>query len=327
MKQRESGLPFDDFRNLVKSLPPANEDAVQHTAMQLAEHQSNSSKVRTLCEWYSRWSGRSPIVHRPLMTLFGGTHALTSKLDMGSNAAWLLDNVSEVAEGSNAINRLCHQQDMGLKLFDLALQVPVADISEEPGLDEKSCAGTIAFGMEAIAGGADLLAVCAIEQEVNSSVAAILSILCDQSVEALFAPINQSAPELLPSTLQAVEQAKAHASNPLEVLRRLGGRETAAICGAILAARTEHIPTVVGGATGLAALAVLKALDERAVAHCVFASDFSNATFSDILSKLELTVVLDSSFSESFGADVTIATGVLKSAFKHFPVADQATRS
>lgn len=326
MKQRESGLPFDDFRNLVKSLPDANESAGTHTAEQFVENSPPANRVKSFCEWYSLWSGRSPVVHRPLMTLFCGTHQVTDKLDGSRDSDWLLESVSKVAEGGDVINRLCHQQDMGLKLFDLALQIPVADISQEAALDEKSCAGTIAFGMEAIAGGADLLAICAIENRLNVSVAAILSLMTGIDVAELVGS-NAATPQFLDLTHQAMMRAKDHKSNPLEIMRRLGGRETAAICGAILAARTEHIPAVVGSYSGLAALVIMNALEPDAIAHCVFASKFENDALNSVLTRLGISVVLDAPISDVFGGDVCIATGILKSAFKHFPVADQATKS
>ncbi len=323
MKQRESGLPFDDFRNLVKTLPPANVEAARHTSQAFDGLDDRNANIQSLCEWYSRWSGRSPVVHRPLMTLFCGTHALNNRLDGGENVEWLLANVSEVAEGGSAINRLCHQQDMGLKLFDLALQIPVEDISVEAALDEKSCAGTIAFGMEAIAGGSDLLAVCAIENQITPSVAAILSVLKGMEFHAG----AMASAEYADAVASSIELAKAHKSNPLEVLRRLGGRETAAICGAILAARTEHIPTIVGGTTALAALAVLNSLDPNAISHCVLASNFEDAGLRNIVKELEVPVLLDKPFSNHFGAEVAMGVGMLVSAFKHFPVADQAALS
>ena len=39
----------------------------------------------------------------------------------------------------------------------------------------------------------------------------------------------------------------SHLNDPLEVLRRFGGREMAAICGAILAARLQRIPVILDG--------------------------------------------------------------------------------
>src|SRR4029079_3498899 len=54
---------------------------------------------------------------------------------------------------------LCASFDLGLKVFDLALDLPTGDITEGPARDESTCAATMAFGMEAIAGGVDLLAL------------------------------------------------------------------------------------------------------------------------------------------------------------------------
>ena len=59
---------------------------------------------------------------------------------------------------------------------------------------------------------------------------------------------------------------------PLEVLRRLGGREIAAMVGAIIAARTERVPVIVDGFVTTAAAAILHAHASRdAIDHCLFA--------------------------------------------------------
>ena len=59
-------------------------------------------------------------------------------------------------------------------------------------------------------------------------------------------PGTGSEGEMLERKIAAVEKAVAlhrdHLSDPLEVLRRLGGREIAAMAGAILAARMETHP-------------------------------------------------------------------------------------
>ena len=58
-------------------------------------------------------------------------------------------------------------------------------------------------------------------------------------------------------------------SDPLEVLRRLGGREIAAIAGAILAARLQRIPVILDGYVTTAAAAILHACDPDAIDHCL----------------------------------------------------------
>ena len=75
---------------------------------------------------------------------------------------------------------------------------------------------------------------------------------------------------------EAVDAALAlhgsHREDPLEVLRRVGGREFAAIAGAIIAARMEKVPVILDGFAATAAAAVLHARQSRhALDHCLLA--------------------------------------------------------
>ncbi len=308
MKQRESGLPFDDIRNLAKNLPELDGDALNHTAAQLDD---GESRFAQLCKWYSACTGRSPAIHRPAVTLFAGTHALENSLDGGASSNELLDKVTEISEGSAFINRLCHQHDVGLKVFDLALQIPVDDISSEAALDEKSCAGTIAFGMEAIAGGADLLCVAALEVKPTISALSILQVLGNVPLEdlALIREDDDNGP-----LLKAIKVAEGQSNNSLEVLRRLGGRETAAICGAILAARSQHIPVIIDGYTALAAALVLYKLEPSSLDHVKFAQLPEAIAFINILSDIGMDSILHTSISKVAEEGLLLASGVLKSA-------------
>jgi len=311
MKQRESGLPFDDIRNLAKNLPELDGDALNHTASQL---DGDASEFAELCKWYSACSGRSPSIHRPSVTLFAGTHALENALDGGASSDALLGKVTQISEGSAYINRLCHQHDVGLKVFDLALQIPVDDISSEAALDEKSCAGTIAFGMEAIAGGADLLCVAALEVKPTFSALALLSVLGGIPVDDLM-KIRGTADDISKENLKsAISIAKGQENNSLEVLRRLGGRETAAICGAILAARSQHIPVVIDGYTALAAALVLYKLEPNALDHVKFAQAPKVSSVNTILEEIGLQKMLPSNLTDVPEEGLLIGAGILKSA-------------
>src|SRR5690606_9292352 len=65
---------------------------------------------------------------------------------------------------------------------------------------------------------------------------------------------------------------RGHLDDPLEALRRIGGREFAAIAGAIIAARMQKIPVVIDGFAALAAAAVLHAANAAALDHCLLAT-------------------------------------------------------
>jgi len=307
---RESGLPFDDIKNLVANLPALDADARKHTFGQLQEDGLDTQdKMQEICEWYSEWSGRSPAVHRGVVTLFAGTHALDNALTDGAAGAKLLEQVTDISAGSAVLNRLCHQHDLGLKVFDLALQLPVADITVEAALDERSCAGTIAFGMEAIAGGADLLCIAALEGKVTVS---SLTILCalNELDEAVVSKTYKIPDGNIASALKQVE---GHQNNPLEILRRLGGRETAALCGGILAARSQHIPVVLDSVSVLAAASILYALNPDAVSHCLFAQRRGDM-LDEVITKIDMKCVFDAPLSDNTASGLAIAGGMVKSA-------------
>lgn len=306
MKNRESGLPFDDFRSLLDQLPEFNNDVAQHTREQVNERFGKDSDLfGQICTWFAGWSGRSPSINRPVATLFAGTHAVD-----GSEDSTLLERISDISAGSDPMNRLCHQNNLGLKVLDLALQIPVADITEEAALDEKSCAGTIAFGMEAIAGGADLLCIAAVERGINVSNLAILSSITGTEPEEL-----SSGDEMRTQLASAaVSLLAGQPHNGFEVLRRLGGRETAAICGAILATRSQHIPAIIAGPTAVASALILESMSKGATAHCRLAQSTGNIALDEIAAKHGIVALSGDRITSDCALHLPIAAGLVSSA-------------
>ena len=118
-------------------------------------------------------------------------------------------------------------------------------------MDERSCVATMAFGMEAVAGGADLLAVGEMGIGNTTVAAAIYAALYGGAPEAWVGRgtgvDNAGYARKIDAVTGALARHAGHLDDPLEVLRRLGGREVAAIAGAIVAARLQRIPVVLDG--------------------------------------------------------------------------------
>ena len=316
---QQSGLPFDDFRDLMHSLPGRDVEVETLTRNQLQENGfGKDSKLAELCEWYSAWSGRSPSVNRPLVTLFAGTHEAENDMDDGVGSAFILDQVTQIAEGGHSTNRLCHAHDLGLKVFDLALQLPVGDISVGPALDEKSCAGTIAFGMEAIAGGTDLLCLSSIERGHTLSSLAILIALDFLDEDQALTLAGDTTSAFRQKLSSAVKLHTGNSPDGLELLRRLGGRETAAIYGAILAARTQHVPVILDGLTALASASLIHSFEEECIAHCLFAQNGSSDVLTTVIDLLGLNTIYEDQMTADGGAGVVLAGGMVRSACKMF---------
>ena len=312
-----SGLPFDDIRALVKSLPGADDEALlQAKARNLSVAQATGSmgQLETICEWLAAWSGHSPAINRPLVAIFAGSHSETVKSGLRSVA----DEVANISAGGGAINQICASNDLGLKVFDLALQIPVGDITVEAALEERDCAATIAFGMEAIAGGTDLLCLGAVEMDNSIAASAIYAALFDGNVEnCIFSEPGETgemANAKSANIQSALGQHKGHLEDPLEILRLLGGREMAALCGAILAARVQHIPVILDGYTALIAAAILKALASDTVDHCVIGERAKGDAMNALINKLGLPYLAGLGVVAGNACGAALAAGVVKSA-------------
>jgi nicotinate-nucleotide--dimethylbenzimidazole phosphoribosyltransferase len=83
-----------------------------------------------------------------------------------------------------------------------------------------------------------------------------------------------------------VERHKALLSDPLQVLRCLGGREIAAMAGAILGARMARVPVILDGFIACAAAAVLEKAAPGALDHCVAGHQSAEGAHARLLEKL-----------------------------------------
>jgi len=242
--------PFDDIRKLAADLPAPGVYAAPQDGGRLAE----------VSAWLTAWTGKAPpAVNRPVIALYAG-----ARQGVGPRG-YARERLEAVAAGGAAVCRLAGAQGAGLEAFDLAIDRPVPDAAHKASMSEKECAATMAFGMEALAKQPDLLIPGVIAAEADQTAAALcLALLGGEASDWSDAP---------DAVVAAVARARAEAdlSDPLEVLRQLGGRETAAVAGAILAARVQKIPVLLDGYGACAAAAVLAAVNPAALDHCVAA--------------------------------------------------------
>ncbi|MDA4844356.1 nicotinate-nucleotide--dimethylbenzimidazole phosphoribosyltransferase [Hoeflea poritis] len=316
-----SGLPFDDIRDLLSSMPGPDEAivaAVRERDRSLTKPPGALGRLEEIAEWLAAWTGRPPAVTRPLVAVFAGNHGVTRQGVSPFPSDVTAQMVANFAAGGAAINQICIAHDLGLKVFDLALELPTGDITEEPALDERSCAATMAFGMESIAGGTDLLCIGEMGIGNTTIAAAICYGLYGGSAQEWTGPGTGAQGEGLARKIDAVERAvalhKPHLGDPLELLRRLGGREIAAMAGAILAARMERIPVIIDGYVATAAAAVLHAADDKALDHCVIGHVSAEPGHIKLVEKLGKEPLLSLGMRLGEGTGAALAAGIVKAA-------------
>jgi nicotinate-nucleotide--dimethylbenzimidazole phosphoribosyltransferase len=233
--------PFDDIRRLITTMPGPDEAAVE-AERQLTKPAGSLGRLEWLTEWLAAWQGKAPpTVDRPLVCVFAASHGVAARGVSAFPSEVNRQMLENFAAGGAAINQICASLGLGFKVFDLAIDMPTNDITEREAMDERACVATMAFGMEAIAGGTDLLAVGEMGIGNTTVAAAIYAALYGGPVEHWVGRGTGVDDEGYRRKVAAVDAAIArhreHLNDPLEILSRLGGREVAAIAGAILAAR------------------------------------------------------------------------------------------
>jgi nicotinate-nucleotide--dimethylbenzimidazole phosphoribosyltransferase len=318
----QSAIPFDDIRALVAGMPGPDEAAAAAVARRdaaLTKPPGALGRLEEIVVWLATWQGKAPpSVARPMVAIFAGNHGVAARGVSAYPAAVTRQMVENFAKGGAAINQICLAFDLGLKVLDLALDVPTGDITVEAAMDETDCARTMAFGMEAVAGGADLLCIGEMGIANTTIAAAIFNALHGGTAEDWVGPGTGVDADGLVRKRAAVEAALAchagHLSDPLEVLRRVGGREVAAMAGAIIAARHERVPVIIDGYVATAAAAILHAMDAGAIDHCLFGHVSAEPGHRRALARMHKTPLLDLGMRLGEGTGAALAAGIVKAA-------------
>jgi nicotinate-nucleotide--dimethylbenzimidazole phosphoribosyltransferase len=322
MPPAPAAAPFADIRRLIASMPGPDEAAVAAVRARdatLTKPAGSLGRLEWLVEWLAAWQGKpQPSVDRPLVCVFAGSHGVARRGVSAYPSEVNRQMLENFAAGGAAISQICAVQGLGFKVFDLALDLPTGDIVDEPAMDEKACVATMAFGMEAIAGGADLLALGEMGIGNTTIAAAIYAALYGGGAEKWVGRGTGVEGAALARKVVAVEAAldrhRGHLADPLEVLRRLGGREIAALAGAILAARQERIPVILDGYVVTAAAAILHALDPSTLDHCIAGHLSAEGAHQEVLERLRKIPLLALGMRLGEGSGAALAAGLVKTA-------------
>ncbi|SHH05140.1 nicotinate-nucleotide-dimethylbenzimidazole phosphoribosyltransferase [Kaistia soli DSM 19436] len=322
MSRSATGLPFDDIRALVAAMPGRDEAAVaaiRARDAELTKPAGSLGQMETLVEWLGGWQGTPrPAVNRPLVAIFAGNHGVAVRGISAFPTSVTQQMVENFAAGGAAINQICIANDLGLKVFDLALDIPTGDITIEAAMGEAACAATMAFGMEATAGGVDLIALGEMGIGNTTIAAAVAAGLFGGTGADWVGPGTGLDAAGVARKADAVDAALAihagHLADPLEVLRRLGGRELAAIAGAVLAARMSRIPVILDGYVATAAAAVLYRLDPSSLDHCQFGHLSAEPAHRRLLDAMGKKPLLDLGMRLGEGTGAALATGLVRAA-------------
>lgn len=276
-------------------------------------------RLEELAIWVAGWQGTArPEIARSQVLIFAGNHGVTAQGVSAFPAEVTALMVANFAAGGAAINQLARSFGATLAVHALDLERPTADFTAGPAMQEAEVLAALATGWNAVDPAAQLLVVGEMGIGNTTSAAAIAAGLFGGAPQEWVGRGTGVDDAGLARKAQAVAAGlarhSAHLSQPLEVLRCLGGREIAAMVGAMAAARMAKIPLVLDGFIACAAAAVLHRLAAGALDHAVAGHRSAEAGHGRLLAALGKAPLLALDLRLGEGSGAALAIGVIQAA-------------
>ncbi len=315
---------LDDFRALLATLP-GPDSAARSTAEarepRLTKPRGALGRLEELAAWLAAWQGRHPPgMQAPMAHVFAGNHGVAALGVSAYPPEVTVQMVANFEVGGAAINQLCRAFGIRLGVTALDLDTPTRPFTEEPAMTEAETVAALNAGLDLDLAGADCL--CLGEMGIGNTTPA--AALCLALFGGTAADWVGPGTGVTGAALEAKQAVVARGvalhgdgggdADPLTLLRCLGGRELAAIAGAIVAGRLARVPVVLDGFIVGAAAAVLRQTRADALDHCVLAHlsrEPGHRRLADALGLVPL-LSLDLALGEASGA--ALAVPLLKGA-------------
>lgn len=322
MAQDKPLATLDEMRALLRTLPGPDAEAGTAAATreaQLTKPAGALGRLEELVQWLATWQGKHPpSVDHPRTAVFAGNHGVAARGVSAYPAAVTAQMVQNFLAGGAAVNQLCKAIDADLRVYEMALEQPTADFTAEPAMSEGDCALAMAYGMMAVEPGVDVIALGEMGIGNTAAAAALCAGLFGGEAADWVGPGTGVAGAALAHKISIVDEAlrrhRRQATDAFDMLRRLGGRELAAITGAVIAARRGRVPVVLDGYACTAAAAVLFAADPRAIDHCLVAHRSAEPGHARLLGRLGKAPLLDLGMRLGEASGATLAVAILKAA-------------
>ncbi|RED47664.1 nicotinate-nucleotide--dimethylbenzimidazole phosphoribosyltransferase [Aestuariispira insulae] len=322
MSENPSKATFAELRELISHFPGANETArnfAREREGQLTKPPGALGRLEEVSEWFASWQGKDrPEIKRPRVAVFAGNHGVAAQGVSAFPQEVTVQMVANFQHGGAAVNQLCKAHDAELRVYEMALENPTEDFTQAPAMTEEECATAVSYGMMAVEDGLDCLCVGEMGIANSTSGAALAHALFGGEARDWVGPGTGVQGEAFENKVRVVGEAvalhQAAMTDPLEVLRHLGGFELAAIVGAVIAARIARVPVILDGYATTAAASVLFKMDPHALDHCIvghLSAEPSHIHLLEAIGKQPL-VNLNMRLGEASGA--AVALGIVKSA-------------
>lgn len=311
---------LSDFATLLRAAPSA--DAAAHQAAadrngQLTKPPGALGRLEDLALWVASWQGTGrPVIAAPQVIVFAGNHGVCAQGVSAFPAEVTVQMVANFQGGGAAINQLSKAFGARMSVHALELDRPTGDFTQTPAMTEAETVSALQAGWNAVDPQADLLVVG--EMGIgNTTVAAALAAALLGGTGAEWVGRGTGVDNAgLARKARAVDAGLARhpARDPMQVLANLGGREIAAMAGAMARARVLRIPVILDGFIACSAALVLHAVTPSALDHAVAGHLSAEGAHGRLLAALGKEPLLSLGLRLGEGSGAALAIGIVKAA-------------
>jgi nicotinate-nucleotide--dimethylbenzimidazole phosphoribosyltransferase len=279
---------------------------------QLTKPAGSLGRLEEISRHLSAWQGcHPPRLVQLRARVFAGNHGVAAQGVSAFPAAVTEQMVINFRNGGAAINQLCEAFGIALSVDALSLDRPTADFTQAPAMTEADCVAAFNIGLAAAEDGIDLLILGEMGIGNTTAAAALCLALFGGSAEDWTGRGTGIDDRHWQRKVAVVRQGvAAHpGDDPLLILQCLGGRELAAIVGAVTGARLQRIPVLLDGYVCTAAAAILHAIRRDALDHCLAGHVSAEPGHRRLLERLGKRPLLDLDMrlGEASGAALAVA--------------------
>ncbi|MBR2172878.1 nicotinate-nucleotide--dimethylbenzimidazole phosphoribosyltransferase [Sphingopyxis sp.] len=286
---------------------------------ELTKPAGSLGRLEDLAIFFAGWQGKArPRIARARAAIFAGNHGVTVHGVSAFPPSVTAQMVANFANGGAAINALSGAAGLELTVVALDLDRPTADFTIAPAMSEADCLDALNRGAAVVDADLDLIVLG--EMGIGNSTAA--AALCARSfaggVAGWVGPGTGVDGHGVARKVEAIERALAfHIDAPrsaFETLRRVGGREIAAIAGAVVRARQLGVPVLLDGFICTSAMAPLAAENPAIADHCIAGHCSAEPGHKRLLDLLGLVPLLSLDMRLGEGSGAAVAANIVRSA-------------
>lgn len=309
-------------------------EAARAHQMQLTKPSGSLGDLEVLAEKFAAWQGNAhPRLENIVVRVFAGDHGICAQNVSAFPQEVTVQMISNFLHGGAAISVLSKNLDADFRVVNVGTVNPVedaplldnlqlaagtADASRQPAMTQELLAAALQAGRDTVKGEPELFIGGEMGIGNTTSASALFAALLELPPEAVTGRGTGLDEEGVTHKRAVIATALAlhatHKSDPVQLLRCLGGLEIAALTGAYLACAQSGIPVLVDGFICSAAALVAMRISPDVAEWLLFSHQSAEMAHQSMLEHMQIKPLLHLGMRLGEGSGAAVAVPIIQNA-------------